>query len=159
MIEIIFRFRQVGFQCRYASANGDSGFMNGIRAARYQRMPPEQVLAFGETAICAACRQPTDGPHIGGCQPHAIRDFLEPVGIVGATASGLVEKPAADRGPMDFAGVLVLQFCKAAFAAAIADRLPLRLCHLLQCLCLPEWLFHADRCGTRRDAGQARYVS
>src|SRR5690606_5020583 len=64
------------------------------------------------------------------------------VGIVAAAATLRVEQPAGDAGPVDFAGILVLQLGQAAFAAAVAKRFPFGRAHRLERLGFPEWLTH-----------------
>ena len=53
----------------------------------------------------------------------------------------VIELPAGDVGPVDLAGVLVFELHQAAFAAAVAQRLPFRRSHVLQLLRLPERRF------------------
>src|SRR4029453_8351076 len=96
------------------------------------------LLALGEQPVSAARRQAGQRAHVLRRELHAILDALEAVLVIRASAQPRIEQPAADRGPVDLAGVLVFELCHAAFAAAVAKRLPLRRGHLLQRLGLPE---------------------
>src|SRR3712207_444797 len=68
----------------------------------------------------------------------AVGDPLLPVGVVGAAVGAQVEQAAAGVRQRHLARVHVLDLDLAAQAAAVAERLPLGLGHLLEALLAPE---------------------
>ncbi len=113
--------------------------MNGVRVAGDQRMPPGQVFAVRHQPVSAAGREPFE---CGGCfggEAHAVGYLFMP-GFVRAAAAGAdIEQFAGDARIDDFAGVLVFEFQKAAARAAVAERLPFLMGHLLEAFSFPKW--------------------
>lgn len=90
------------------------------RASRYRLRAPSPGCPKGAGAtsrdralrhqpVGAGRRQPGKRAHVGRRQPDAIGHARKPVGVIRAAAALRVEQPAADAGPVDFAGILVLQ--------------------------------------------------
>src|SRR3546814_19733202 len=71
-------------------------------------------------------------------QLDAFRPQLVAALVLGAVALVQIEIATGHVGVVDLAGVLVLVFVQAAFAAAVAQRLPFALGHLRQGLGFPE---------------------
>ena len=133
-----------------APAHGDAGLVDRLVASRNQPVPPVEIPALRDQPVGAGLRQPAYGAHIGRGEPDAVGHAGEPVGVVRTPAGGVVEQAAAHRGPVDFAGILVLKLGKAAFAAAVAERFPLGGAHFLQRLGFPERLVHGWHVARRR---------
>src|SRR5690606_9424374 len=87
-------------------------------------------------------------------QADAVLHPLEAVVVVAASAGGAVEQAAADAGPIDFTGIFVLELGEAAFAAAVAKRLPFGCAHLFERPGLPERFFH--RMDVARPGGEIK---
>jgi len=88
-------------------------------------MPVGQRFALGAQAIGAALRQPLEVVDLclGQCQ--AVGNMAAAVLVIAAARSGKVEQAARDIGGIDAARILILQLVQAAFAAAVAQSLPL----------------------------------
>src|SRR5262249_56469875 len=97
-----------------------------------------EVASFTDQAIAAGRGQPCDLADIVRRQRDAVLDQYLTQSIGLAAAGAAVEKPAGYVGPIDLAGVLVLQLHQATLAAAVAQRLPLGGRHLVESLALPE---------------------
>ena len=114
--------------------------MDGIAAAANQIMPIGQWLARIAQNIGAGRWQPEIIADFAPRQPDAIGD-IHPAGLVIRTLAAFqVEQLARDIGGIDAARVLILHLMQAAFAAAIAQGLPLRTVELVQ-RTFPEWRF------------------
>src|SRR5262249_46755510 len=83
-------------------------------------------------------RQPADLIDVVLGERNAIIDQHPTKGIGLAAAAVVIELPAGHVGPIDFPAVLVFELHEAAFAAAVAERLPLGRSHIGEALGLPE---------------------
>ncbi len=106
--------------------------MHRVGIAGHQRMPPRQVLAVRQAAIRAGRRQPVDRAHFRRCQGHAIGHAAVAMRVIAALAGFQVQQAARDIGERQRAGVVVAQLVQATAAAAVAERFPLVVGHLLQ---------------------------
>lgn len=68
-------------------SNGNAGQMDGVGAPGYQRVPPVQIPALGNTAIPASCGQPSELADIVGGNFPTSRHGIEGLFIDRADAS------------------------------------------------------------------------
>src|SRR3546814_1487688 len=87
-------------------------------------MPPRQVLAQGDQAIGTGLGQPVHLAHLGRGELDAVGHQFLALRVITALAGGAVQQLAGDVGLLQRAGRLVLEAVEAAFAAAVAQRLP-----------------------------------
>ena len=155
MVEIIVVFGQIVVEGGYAAANRDARFMHRVAAAADQMVPPVEIVALGNQPVGAGRRKPVDRPDGLGGQLHAIRHDRPSIVVILAAAGSRIKQAASHGGPVDFACVLVLELGQAAFAAAVAKRLPLLGRHRLERQALPERGFHEAAFGPRDPPRQA----
>src|SRR3546814_3627783 len=88
-------------------------------------MPVGQRPPLLAQAVGAALRQPFDIGDLDLGQRQTVGDVAAAVLVIAAARGRKVEQPARDIGGIDAPGILILQLVQAAFAAAVAQRLPL----------------------------------
>ena len=111
---------------RYGPAtHRHSGAMHRFRISADQIMPVGKRLSFGPQAIGAGRWKPGELRHVAPREPDAIGHESTAFAIVRAPPALPVEQPAGDVGRMDRARIRILRLVQAAFAAAVAKRLPL----------------------------------
>src|SRR3546814_20043781 len=88
-------------------------------------MPVGQRPPLLAQAVGAALRQPFDIGDLALGQRQTVGDVAAAVLVIAAARGRKVEQPARDIGGIDAPGILILQLVQAAFAAPVAQRLPL----------------------------------
>src|SRR3546814_20154186 len=88
-------------------------------------MPVGQALPRRAQPIGAGRWQPVDIADVRHRQPHAFADEGVAVAIVRTLPARAIEQPAGDVGSDQRTGFVILELVDAAFAAAVAQRLPL----------------------------------
>src|SRR5690606_16600162 len=121
------------------AAHGDARRMHRFGIARNERMPPEQGFALIDPAIGAAARHPAKVRDNVRRQRDAIGHKARAFLIAGALACAEIEQPAGDIGIGKLKRVFIFQLEKAAFAAAVAERLPLFARHIVKRDSFPDW--------------------
>ena len=100
--------------------------MNRIAVTAHQIMPVGQRKTGIAKHISTGRWQPFEIAYFAARKPKAIRYKRPPVPVI-TTLRGLrVQQLTSDIGRVNTTSVLVLNLMQAAFAAAIAQRLPLR---------------------------------
>jgi hypothetical protein len=100
--------------------------VHGFAVARDQIMPIGQRITIRAQAIGAAFGEPADLADVRGGQPQAVRHESAALAIVAAARGLAVEQAAGDIGGEYLAAIGILDLVEAAFAAAVAQRLPFR---------------------------------
>src|SRR3546814_7717369 len=96
-----------------------------VRVAADEIMPVVQGFALGAQAIGAGLRQPFEVVDLRFGQRQAIGNMAAAMLVVAAARGRKIEQAARDIRRIDAARVLILQLEQAAFAAAVAQGLPL----------------------------------
>ena len=104
-------------------------------------MPGGEVFSFEQQAVAACFGEPVHGFEVFGGHGDALFFCGISVGIIQAAAVVRVEEAAGDPGVYNFVRIFVLQFVKAAQAAAGTDGFPLLGSHLSEGCVLPEGSF------------------
>src|SRR5690625_1859084 len=133
-----------------------TGAHDRVRIARDQRMPISEAPPLMQAAIGTACRHPACIlVDVFGREHDTARHEHPPERILSAAPRCAVEQAAGHIGIMDPARIPILELQHAAFAAAIAERLPFGARHLVKRHILPE--FFAKRLGLRRRLWAGRW--
>lgn len=103
-----------------------TGGMHGLAIPAHQIMPVGKRFIVRAEAIGAGTRQPGDLLDIAGGEPDAFGDIGAAMLVVAAEAGLTIEQATGNIGRIEIAGVLILDLVQAAFAAAVAQRFPLR---------------------------------
>lgn len=119
-------------------------------------MPPVKIASFRNKPIGAGLRQPGNRKHFFRRQPDAVRHDRAAVFIIAAAAGLAIKQTAANAGPVNIAGVIILQLGQATFAATVTQGFPFLRRHFFQCLGRPERLSHGLGLGICRDRVKAR---
>ena len=109
----------------YAIADRHTCYVHRLRIAGDQRMPPGQILVGRPQAVGAGGRKPVEAADAAGLQHNAVGDPDLAIGVVATPACPGIQEPARDVREIDLIGVLVPKLHQAAFAATVAQRLPL----------------------------------
>lgn len=126
----------------HAIADANARGVHAFEGATDERVPGREVSAFGDFSVTACWREPVDFTRDGRCELHAVMHNSKAAGVVAALARLGVQELAGNAGEVKFAGVFVFKLMNAAEAAAVAERLPLVVGHLLQRFGFPEGFTH-----------------
>jgi len=118
--------------------DSDAGPKDAVGSPRDQRMPVGETATLCQTPIRTRARHPTQLIQLVARQEHTVRHVSDSLRVVRAATAVDVEEPARHIGIVDMPRILVLEFVQAAASAAVAERLPLRIAHLLERLRFPE---------------------
>lgn len=92
-------------------------------------------VAFRQQAIGAGRRQPFEGRQIFTSELDAVRLIFEATLVVTALAGFDIELTAGDVGEVDLIGIFIHQLMQAALAAAVTQRFPLSVGHVIRGFC------------------------
>ena len=99
--------------------------MNEFLVSGLQVVPGGQGFPFVAEPVRAGFRHPSGCFRDGfGGKPDAIRNQVEALRVIPATASVMIEQAAGDAGVAYLSRIHILEFQQASFPASVTQRLP-----------------------------------